>query len=160
MIHVDFKMFFDTPGVMAKLDQKRRTVLIRTGAATWKAMRRSMRPAKKKKNRKRGDGEGKPPRYRQGDLRREISFGYDDKSQSVVTGPRRLPGSKVVTPELLNEGGTAKITLPALVEDGVWKGPGKEVVADYGPRPYATADAPAFAEGEKVFLELTENLSL
>lgn len=46
MIHVNFKMFVDKPGVMAAIDRKRLRVLSQAGAYSRVAMQRMIRPPK------------------------------------------------------------------------------------------------------------------
>lgn len=46
MIHVNFKMFVDRPGIMAAVEKKRLKVLSRTGAYARTAMQRMIQPPK------------------------------------------------------------------------------------------------------------------
>lgn len=93
----------------------------------------------------RSEGEGQPPRRGPTDLlRRNIFFGVDTDTESVVIGPRMfakqppLVGA-VSVPELLEKGGIEIIM-------------GKR--AKYGARPYA---APTLPIAERKFRELIES---
>lgn len=98
-----------------------------------------------------GSRPGEPPRYRVGTLRNKIHFGYDPQTQSVIVGPelfatKTTPVAGKTTPELLNEGGGARITTPLGV-----------TAASYAPRPFTP---PAEAAGVKFFHELIESTPL
>lgn len=142
-------MFFDRSKVLDRLEKKRARVLARTGGYTRSAMQRSMRYVT-------GKGKpskpGKPPKARRKNplLRKLIAFGLDS-NDTVVVGPLASKSSTTVNvPELLNEGGTARIVLPG----------GERVRARYMPRPFATPDSPAGSAGQNKFEELIEETPL
>ena len=188
-IDVKFEMFIDRRVVADRIGKKKLRVLGRTGGFTRKAMKRSMRKARKprvkwvevagengerllvyrsgavrtgsgrfvsrekaaaarqqaRKSRKKrfdsgGSAPGEPPRYRSKELRDKIFFGVDANEESLVVGPLRFGGTGNV-PQLLNEGGRVKHTLPG----------GETAIANYLPRPYATDDSPAYVEGLTFF---------
>lgn len=128
MIHVDFSMFVDRPGVMKRVERKRLRVLARTGGFARQAMKRQMRPAGKKGKSSRP---GEPPRTIVGTIRDLILFGVD--GEEVVIGPKlnkttkgnRLLG-KASVPQLLNEGGRESLLYPN----------GQRETVSYEPRPF------------------------
>lgn len=153
------EMFFDRQKVMDRLDAKRLRVLARTGATARKTMQRSMRYRGKKNTPSRP---GDPPKASKQNplLRKSIAFGFDKDQDTVVIGPLvRKKKNSVKVPQLLNEGGTAKVVLPGYYENGTYV-PGETVQARYLPRPFATLDSPAGREGIKVLRELTEKTPL
>jgi hypothetical protein len=120
-MEIRFEMFFDRAGVQAKVKKKERRVLSGTGAFTRTVMRRGMRPGGKKNAVSRP---GEYPRtHGKAELKNLIVFGYDEASQSVVTGPmlfanarrgrarnvKRDIGGKTL-PEFVNEGGVQTVT--------------------------------------------------
>jgi hypothetical protein len=128
MIHIDFTMFIDRPGVMARVDKKRRRVLGKTGAYARTSMQRSIRPAGKKRK---SSEPGKPPRSRQGGLRENIYFGLDEVTESVVIAPLRFQSQ----PKLI---GAASV--PELLEGGGGemseRKDGTVSISEYAPRPF------------------------
>lgn len=84
---------------------------------------------------------GEPPYAREGSLKRLIYFGFDPAGPSVVVGPMRFatrtrPGGGKSVPELLNEGGVAKLAMPG----------GETVSATFKPRPFTPRPLAAGAE--------------
>lgn len=149
MLSVNTSMFLDRSKVFKALDRKRQVVLLRTGGYTRTIMRNSMKRAKKGPGG--GSKPGQPPRYRIGTLRNKIAFGFDPRTESVVVGTENFrtktkPAGGKTTAELINEGGTARITTPA----GVTR-------ASYAPRPFTP---PAEAAGAVFFNDLIESTPL
>ena len=135
------KMFFDRPAVIAALDKRTHTVLLRFGAYVRTTAKRSIKQApflaKKERGEERTDFRkkyskpGQPPFSRSGKLKKFISFGYDPAKRSVVIGPERLFGKrKGDAPSLLEYGGTASVKIGK-----------KKRNARYSARPYM---GPAF----------------
>ena len=100
MIDVKFKrMFFDSPHVIASVDNAARKVFTRFGALVRKIARNSIR------KRKSHAPPGSPPSSHTGLLKRFIWFGYEPDSRSVVIGPARLSGkNRGEAPSLLEYG--------------------------------------------------------
>ena len=106
-------MFFDRPGVVSKMSDYRRRVLIAQGSLARKVMQRGMRPGGKKGK---SSLPGEYPRAQEGSIRRLTVFAYDELTDSVVIGPlsfAKLPsGYQILSgqetiPQLLNEGGVS-----------------------------------------------------
>jgi hypothetical protein len=60
MIHVDFKMFIDRPGVMRRISAKQQRVLAKTGRYAQVAMQRQIRPPRRAKKLRTVDVNGVP----------------------------------------------------------------------------------------------------
>ena len=150
MIDISFKMFVDTPGVMARVGKQRQRVLAVTGGYAAKGMQRSIRPAGKKKT---ASKEGGPPRSRQGDLRKHIYFGLDPVTESVVIAPLKfqsqpkLIGAESV-PDLLEGGGQELLMDPRRKTT---------VKVEYGPRPFV---APQLQPAEQKMADELEKTPL
>lgn len=94
---------------------------------------------------------GKPPNYIKGGLRNNIEFSFDPTRQTVVTGPsafrsKTKPGGGMTTPELLNEGGFAKLATPGGTEK-----------TDFEPHPFTP---PAFDAGITFYKKLVAETPL
>ena len=98
------KMFFDSKGVVRRVDKATRRVLSRFGAYVRTAARSSIR------RRKRISRPGEPPSSHGGLLKRYILFGYDTGRRSVVIGPMKLNQKVGNAPEALEHGGVSVIT--------------------------------------------------
>jgi len=135
---VDFKtkFFFDSEPVKRQLDKETRKVLTRSGGKIRIIAQRSMRPARRKREselttqekadyarkvriaRQKGRPKpkrpyasaapGEPPRTRNKLLRKNIFFGWDTASESIVIGAIQLP--RLDHAKLIEHGGntTAK----------------------------------------------------
>lgn len=127
------RVFFDSKLLEGKLDKATKAVLSKFGAYVRTFSRRSMRKARmvrlsemdsderdryelqKKINKHAGkpapkrrlaaSEPGKPPRVRQGDLKKFLFFSYDTNQKSVVVGPERLSKRSGRTPQLMEKGG-------------------------------------------------------
>ena len=98
---VSSKMFFDRKPVMRAAGRATRRVLSRFGAFVRRTARSSIR------RRKRVSDPGQPPSSHAGDLRQGILFGYDDRRDSVVIGPRPFNAKNSQDAlEMLEHGGT------------------------------------------------------
>jgi hypothetical protein len=101
MVDIKFSMFFDKPGVIKHVKDGTESVLSKAGAFTRRTMKGLIRPGKKPAK------PGKPPKSHTGIFKDLIYFGYDEKTQSVVIGPKLSKRSQSPTvPELLDRGGT------------------------------------------------------
>jgi len=104
-----FSKFFDRAEVIKKVDKKNASAMKFIGGFTRKTARNSI---KKTTSTTLTSPPGKPVRSRTGIYKRTIFFEYDDRKETVIIGPKRLPRlSKVrsgkTTPQLLEEGGRA-----------------------------------------------------
>lgn len=156
---VSKNMFIDRKKVLDRLDKKRIAVLARTGGYTRTAMQRSMRkrPPKGKPSKP-----GMPPKANTNFpyLRDRIAYGLDGNDEVVVGPLARKSRYRLKVPELLNEGGIAKVVLPGGIGDGGEFLPRREETVRYKARPFATVGSPAFKAGLKKFLELTQKQPL
>jgi len=104
MIDLKFKMFFNSPRVMAAVDKGTRRVLSRFGAFVRQRAKSSIR------KRKKPSAPGSPPSSHSGLLKKFIWFSYEPNRRSVVIGPARLGGrNRGDAPSLLEYGGTTTI---------------------------------------------------
>ena len=100
MIDLKFKMFFNSPRVMAAVDKGTRRVLSRFGAFVRQRAKSSIR------KRKKPSAPGSPPSSHSGLLKKFIWFSYEPNRRSVVIGPARLSGNnRGDAPSLLEYGG-------------------------------------------------------
>ena len=98
------KMFFDSKGVVRRVDKATRRVLSRFGAFVRTAAQSSIR------TRKGVSKPGHPPHAHHGLLKPYILFGYDRARRSVVIGPMKLNQKVGNAPEALEHGGVSVIT--------------------------------------------------
>ena len=129
--------FQDDPAVIAAMDKAERKPLMKMGAYVRTTAKRSMKPAKRKKEAELTESEaelwnkqkatrhrrrqpigkvpfyvhsqpGEPPRKIRGDLSKFLYFVWDPSTRSVVVGPQGFPGRDA--PENLEHGGQSKAT--------------------------------------------------
>ena len=104
MLDLRFKMFFNSPKVIAAMDKATRRVLSRFGAFVRQRAKSSIR------KRKKPSAPGSPPSSHVGLLKKFIWFSYEPRRRSVVIGPARLGGrNRGDAPSLLEYGGTTTI---------------------------------------------------
>jgi hypothetical protein len=101
MVEFRFKLlFFDTKEIRSKLSEATRKVMSKFGAFVRATARQSI------KTKPTSSAPGQPPHSHTGYLKKGILFGYDERQQSVVVGPVKLP-KKGNAPEALEKGGEA-----------------------------------------------------
>jgi hypothetical protein len=101
MVEFRFKLlFFDTKEIRSKLSEATRKVMSKFGAFVRATARQSI------KTKPTSSAPGQPPHSHTGQLKKGILFGYDERQQSVVVGPVKLP-KKGNAPEALEKGGEA-----------------------------------------------------
>jgi hypothetical protein len=102
--------FTDANPLLKALDKAKRDRLSKTGAILRQSMRQSMR------RRKKASPPGQPPSAHgegRGPLLKErLFFVYEPSTESVITGPEALRGSKSDAPELQERGGTVQRSYP------------------------------------------------
>ena len=104
MLDLRFKMFFNSPKVIASVERGTRRVLSRFGAFVRQRAKSSIR------KRKKPSAPGSPPSSHSGLLKKFIWFSYEPNRRSVVIGPARLSGNnRGDAPSLLEYGGTTTI---------------------------------------------------
>lgn len=162
-VHVSLDMFFDLPGIIAKMDKKTERVLSSTGAFAMSVMQRGMR------YRKSASKPGDYPSARQGRvkkksdlkpgemngnslLRAKIRFGFESSTKSLIVGPALLDStdSEVAAagktvPELINFGGTIQrrqIYDPKTKQIRYLRRGQKPVRWRYRPRPFVELTKP------------------
>ena len=150
--HVDFGMFLDRPHIAGKLGRKGTVVLNKTGGFTRYKMKNYV--ARKRAKKRKRSKPGEPPLKHEGSIWRTIFYGASSKEgqaiDGIIVGPIGFAGSTVTVPQLLNEGGTARITLPG----------GRRVTANYLPRPFATAETPPYEQGLAKMQELMRTVKI
>lgn len=99
---VSVDMFFDRDKVVREADKATRANLSKAGAFVRTAARSSIR------KRKSISAPGSPPSSHTG-LLRQIFFGWDSQSRTVVVGPMRLNQKIGNAPEALERGGISEI---------------------------------------------------
>lgn len=117
------KAIFAEQKVLSKMQSHTAKALKRAGAFVQRTARRSMR--------KGGPVSlpGKPPKSREGQLKRFLFFVVDREAESVVIGPVKLVGADDA-PKVLEHGGTTERTLFS-------RGQGRRATqARYEPRPF------------------------
>lgn len=108
---VSRNMFLDRPEIMKQMDKRTRKVLNRLGGYTRRTARNSIKKSRSKKGDQRPPSPpGQPPLSRTGKLR-EIRYGYDRSTKSVVVGPVILGGTIAPgqAPRALEQGGRSVI---------------------------------------------------
>ena len=102
------KMFFDRPGVIKAMSEATHKALSKAGAFIMTTARGLIRKGKKPSL------AGRPPHGHGAELlKKNIFFGFDERSQSMVAGPIRLNGrSAADIPRTLEVGGTTTIRPP------------------------------------------------
>lgn len=100
-------MFFDRPGIIAKMDNTARKVLSKFGAFVRTRDRSSIR------TRKKPSAPGSPPSSHTGTLKNRILFGYDDSARSVVIG-----AEKTNQVHFDGNGDPVSGTIPGVIEEG------------------------------------------
>jgi hypothetical protein len=103
------RMFFDREGVILAMSEATHKSLSRAGAFIMTTARGLIRKAKK------SSLPGRPPHGHGAELlKKNIFFGFDQRSQSMVVGPARLNGrSAVDIPRTLEVGGPTTIAASA-----------------------------------------------
>lgn len=96
-------MFFDRPKVMRSMDDATQKALSRFGAFVWRRSRSSIRKRKKTSE------PGQPPSSHTDLYKKNIYFGYNAETRSVVIGPIRLNRGAEGMPEALERGGESTI---------------------------------------------------
>ena len=99
-------LFFDSPAVIAAVDNATRKVLNRIGGMIRLTARRSIKKAPSHNSISKP---GKPPLSHTGLLRNYIYYSFDPQSRSVVVGPAALNAKGKNVPRTLEHSGTAKI---------------------------------------------------
>lgn len=123
--------FIDRPHIRRLMSKDKREAMAKVGSYIRTTAKRSLRTppqkkplkqlkSKQRRNRKRKAGGPPYTHPPQRVLKRSIFFTYDEKSQSVVAGPIKLPGAKKTTgipvsgkkrtvPETMEYGGRVKL---------------------------------------------------
>lgn len=96
------KMFFDRERIELAMSKAKYKSLSRAGAFIWQSARGLI------KRRKKPSTPPAPPASHTGLLKKNIFFGFDEGTQSVVIGPISLNQKDGTAPHLLEFGGTAK----------------------------------------------------
>jgi hypothetical protein len=118
----EFKgVFFDRAKVEKAVDGTERQQLSKGGAFIMRDARQSIRSSKK------SAAPGQPPRSHKGDFKRNIFFGYDSGTRSVVIGAARFArsGGNLV-PQLMEDGGNGVVR----------RRRGRPAKAKFAPHPY------------------------
>jgi len=148
-INIKSSLFLDRKKVIDRIGKKRATVLRRTGARTMYKMKAFV-GRKVTKTRKRSKP-GEPPLQRKGGIFKNIRYAIDPANpDALVIGPVGFKSGGVSVPQLLNEGGSSRVTLPG----------GESEIGRWLPRPFATSDTKPFQEGHELFLTLIKTTKL
>ena len=99
-------LFFDSPAVLAAVDNATRKVLNRIGGMIRLTARRSIKKAPSHKS---VSKPGKPPLSHTGLLRNYIYYSFDPHSRSVVVGPAALNAKGKNVPHTLEYSGSTRI---------------------------------------------------
>lgn len=105
MLDIKYSQFFDAPKVLKKVKDGTKSALSKAGSFVRTRAMRSIR------SRKKSATPGSPPSSHTGLLKSLIFFGYDDRKDSVVVGPKLFRTSN-------NSGLTGNTTAPHLLEFG------------------------------------------
>ena len=101
-IDVKFSMFFDRAKVTRAVKDGTRSALSRAGAFVRQRAKTSIR------KRKKSASPGHPPSSHTGRLRNLIFFGYDERAESVVIGPKLFRQANPPAPHLLEFSGQTR----------------------------------------------------
>ena len=113
-----FENFFDRSKVIKAVDRKTAAAMKHIGGTTRKIARNSI---KKSTGRTLHSPPGKPVRTQTGIYKKTIFFEYEPRKRAMICGPKKLPRKSNVraigktTPQLLEEGGTARATKPQYI---------------------------------------------
>ena len=115
-----FENFFDREKVINAVGRKTAAAMTHIGGTTRKTARRSI---KKATSTTLHSPPGKPVRTQTGTYKkaRTILFEYDERKQVMICGPVKLPKKTSIrpqgktTPQLLEEGGTARASKPVFI---------------------------------------------
>lgn len=96
--------FFDRERVINALTREEHKAFSKIGAYIRTRARRSIR------KRKKSSRPGQPPHSHSGELRKGILFAYDPDAHGVVVGAYRMNSKAGNAPEILEYGGTTKVS--------------------------------------------------